>query len=114
MQAYITLNTYPDSYEFKMCPSCRTRYQKYGNTKRAKWKAEREAFEREMAILRTAEDERRKSEGLHVGTCFYSSAMTINVLFSRLPIYPTNFVLGSYRLSMSRFLTRLQYRQSSQ
>ena len=40
------------SYEYKMCPTCCTRYRTYGNTKRAKWKAERDAFDREMAILR--------------------------------------------------------------
>jgi hypothetical protein len=35
------------SYEYKMCPACRTRYRtQYGNTKRAKWKAERDAFDR--------------------------------------------------------------------
>ncbi|PPR05072.1 hypothetical protein CVT24_010259 [Panaeolus cyanescens] len=52
------------SYPYKMCPHCRVRYQKYGTTKRAKWKAEREAFDREMAILRKKEDARRKKEGL--------------------------------------------------
>ncbi|KAG5636912.1 hypothetical protein H0H81_006447 [Sphagnurus paluster] len=55
----------PDSasYTFKMCPQCRTRYRTYGNTKRAKWKAEREAFDRELAGLRTKEDERRRIAG---------------------------------------------------
>ncbi|KAF6745719.1 hypothetical protein DFP72DRAFT_924909 [Ephemerocybe angulata] len=47
-----------------MCPSCRTRYRGYGITKRAKWKNEREVFEREMAELRAAEDERRDANGL--------------------------------------------------
>ena len=54
------------SYEYKMCPTCRTRYRTYGNTKRAKWKAERDAFDREMATLRTVEDEKRKAKGLGV------------------------------------------------
>ncbi|KAF8957393.1 hypothetical protein BDZ97DRAFT_109410 [Flammula alnicola] len=54
----------PGSYEFKMCPPCRTRYRAYGNTKRAKWKSEREVFEREMTALRAQEDERRKEKGL--------------------------------------------------
>jgi hypothetical protein len=54
------------SYEYKMCPTCRTRYRTYGNTKRAKWKAERDAFDREMAILRAVEDEKRKAKGLRV------------------------------------------------
>lgn len=54
------------SYEYKMCPPCRTRYRTYGNTKRAKWKAERDAFDREMTSLRTVEDERRKAKGLGV------------------------------------------------
>ncbi|KAF9458177.1 hypothetical protein BDZ94DRAFT_1271440 [Collybia nuda] len=53
-------------YTFKMCPSCRTRYRTYGNTKRAKWKAEREAFDRELAGLRTKEDERRRQAGERV------------------------------------------------
>ncbi|GLB38951.1 hypothetical protein LshimejAT787_0601130 [Lyophyllum shimeji] len=53
----------PSSYTFKMCPPCRTRYRTYGNTKRAKWKAEREAFDRELAGLRTEEDQRRKVAG---------------------------------------------------
>ncbi|KAJ2925011.1 hypothetical protein H1R20_g12071, partial [Candolleomyces eurysporus] len=39
----------PGSYEYKMCPPCRTRYRGYGITKRKKWKAERQAFEHEMA-----------------------------------------------------------------
>ena len=30
------------NYEYKMCPACRVRYQKYGTTKRAKWKVVRE------------------------------------------------------------------------
>ena len=59
------------SYEFKMCPPCRTRYRTYGNTKRAKWKAERDAFDREMASLRTAEDEKRKAKGLRVSYLFF-------------------------------------------
>ena len=49
-----------------MCSPCRTRYRTYGNTKRAKWKAERDAFDREMAYLRTMEDEKRKANGLKV------------------------------------------------
>jgi hypothetical protein len=49
-----------------MCPSCRTRYRTYGNTKRTKWKAERDAFDREMAHLKTLEDEKRKDKGLKV------------------------------------------------
>jgi hypothetical protein len=57
----------PGSYEYKMCPSCRTRYRGYGITKRKKWKAERQAFEHEMVELRRAEDERRKANGLPVG-----------------------------------------------
>lgn len=54
------------SYEYRMCPPCRTRYRTYGNTKRAKWKAERDAFDREMVSLRTVEDEKRKAKGLRV------------------------------------------------
>ncbi|RXW21591.1 hypothetical protein EST38_g4275 [Candolleomyces aberdarensis] len=54
----------PGSYEYKMCPPCRTRYRGYGITKRKKWKAERQAFEHEMGELRRAEDERRKANSL--------------------------------------------------
>ncbi|KAH9477548.1 hypothetical protein JR316_0009770 [Psilocybe cubensis] len=54
----------PLAYQYKMCPHCRTRYRFYGNTKRAKWKTEREALDREMASLRDAEDRRRELEGL--------------------------------------------------
>ena len=54
------------SYEYKMCPTCRTRYRTYGNTKRAKWKTERGAFDREMITLRDVEDEKRKAKGLRV------------------------------------------------
>lgn len=54
------------SYEYKMCPPCRTRYRTYGTTKRAKWKAERDAFDREMATLSAMEDEKRKAKGLRV------------------------------------------------
>ncbi|TEB06323.1 hypothetical protein FA13DRAFT_1722977, partial [Coprinellus micaceus] len=53
----------PGSYDYKMCPSCRTRYRGYGITKRAKWKNEREAFEKEMTNLRATEDERRIANG---------------------------------------------------
>jgi hypothetical protein len=49
-----------------MCPPCRVRYRSYGITKRAKWKAEREAFDRELADLRVKEDERRKLAGERV------------------------------------------------
>ena len=62
----ILINENLASYEYKMCPTCRTRYRTYGNTKRAKWKAERDAFDREMAILRAVEDEKRKAKGLKV------------------------------------------------
>ncbi|KJA17422.1 hypothetical protein HYPSUDRAFT_1022244 [Hypholoma sublateritium FD-334 SS-4] len=54
----------PETYDFKMCPPCRERYRIYGNTKRAKWKYERDAFQREMKALRVAEDEKRKAQGL--------------------------------------------------
>jgi hypothetical protein len=46
-----------------MCPACRTRYRTYGITKRAKWRAEREAFDKELIGLRTQEDERRQQAG---------------------------------------------------
>ncbi|KAK1227206.1 hypothetical protein PQX77_009840 [Marasmius sp. AFHP31] len=49
---------------YKMCTPCRDRYRNYGITKRAKWKAERVAFDQELEKLRHAEDERRAKEGL--------------------------------------------------
>ncbi|KAK0203931.1 hypothetical protein DFS33DRAFT_1335526 [Desarmillaria ectypa] len=52
------------SYAYKMCEPCRNRYRSYGITKRAKWKAERAAFEQELETLREVEDERRKGAGL--------------------------------------------------
>lgn len=57
-------NVLPGDYEFKMCSHCREKYKKYGVTKRAKWKLERELLERELATLRVAEDARRKEKGL--------------------------------------------------
>ncbi|TFK68545.1 hypothetical protein BDN72DRAFT_675058 [Pluteus cervinus] len=51
-------------YQYKMCEPCRGRYRKYGTTKRAKWKAERAAFDRELSELRKIEDARREKEGL--------------------------------------------------
>ncbi|KAG6909118.1 hypothetical protein DXG01_001992 [Tephrocybe rancida] len=38
----------PITYAYKMCVPCRTRYRSYGNTKRRKWKAEREAQDKEL------------------------------------------------------------------
>ncbi|PBK94825.1 hypothetical protein ARMGADRAFT_1011701 [Armillaria gallica] len=52
------------SYAYKMCEPCRNRYRSYGITKRAKWKAERAAFEQELETLREVEDEKRKNAGL--------------------------------------------------
>lgn len=72
---------FPASYAFKMCPSCRVRYRTYGITKRAKWKAEREAFDRELADLRYMEDERRKVAGERV--CI----SLIDLLLDRLRIH---------------------------
>ncbi|KAJ6623053.1 hypothetical protein B0H10DRAFT_2010932, partial [Mycena sp. CBHHK59/15] len=51
-------------YPYKMCQPCRSRYRLYGITKRAKWKAEREAFSRELEGLRVKEDMRRAAIGL--------------------------------------------------
>ncbi|KAF9269006.1 hypothetical protein L218DRAFT_835968, partial [Marasmius fiardii PR-910] len=47
-----------------MCNTCRDRYKNYGVTKRAKWKAERIAFDQELENLRREEDERRAKAGL--------------------------------------------------
>ncbi|KAL1673239.1 hypothetical protein EV122DRAFT_283213 [Schizophyllum commune] len=57
-------NILPGGYEFKMCVPCRDKYKKYGETKRAKWKSEREQLERELAALRAAEDARRRAAGM--------------------------------------------------
>ncbi|KAI5887837.1 uncharacterized protein SCHCODRAFT_02553159 [Schizophyllum commune H4-8] len=57
-------NILPGDYEFKMCVPCRDKYKKYGETKRAKWKSEREQLERELAALRAAEDARRRAAGM--------------------------------------------------
>ncbi|KAF5362949.1 hypothetical protein D9758_007142 [Tetrapyrgos nigripes] len=51
-------------YPFKMCEPCRVKHRQYGITKRAKFKAERAAFDKELADLRAAEDARRKEQGL--------------------------------------------------
>ncbi|KAL0574606.1 hypothetical protein V5O48_007356 [Marasmius crinis-equi] len=54
----------PGNSSYKMCTPCRDRYRTYGVTKRAKWKAERIAFDHELEKLRRVEDERREREGL--------------------------------------------------
>lgn len=87
----------PPSYEFKMCPPCRTRYRSYGNTKRAKWKTEREAFDREMAALRAFEDKRRELEGLPVDLVFNMRPCRPLNLTSLWPTTRTSFVHGNYR-----------------
>lgn len=53
-----------------MCEPCRNRYRSYGITKRAKWKAERAAFEQELETLREVEDEKRKNAGLAVSLLY--------------------------------------------
>lgn len=54
----------PGDYFFKMCEPCRDRYRKYGTTKRAKWKRERNAVNAELEGLRTEEDKKRVERGL--------------------------------------------------
>ena len=51
------------SHKYKMCNDCRSRYRTYGTTKRAKSKAEREAFDRVLLELRIKEDQRRQQAG---------------------------------------------------
>ncbi|KAL1713563.1 hypothetical protein EV715DRAFT_211435 [Schizophyllum commune] len=58
------LTPHAGDYDFKMCVPCRDKYKKYGETKRAKWKSEREQLERELAALRAAEDARRRAAGM--------------------------------------------------
>ncbi|KAJ7103158.1 hypothetical protein B0H15DRAFT_1016974 [Mycena belliarum] len=53
-----------EEYAFKMCRNCRDKYRNYGITKRAKWKAERETYDKELEGLRVKEDMRRAAEGL--------------------------------------------------
>ncbi|KAJ7492245.1 hypothetical protein FB451DRAFT_1217571 [Mycena latifolia] len=53
-----------EAYLYRMCKNCRTRYRQYGITKRAKWKAEREAYDKELDGLRAKEDIRRAANGL--------------------------------------------------
>ena len=45
------INENQASDEYKMCPTCRTRYRTYGNTKRVKWKAERDAFDQDVTLI---------------------------------------------------------------
>jgi hypothetical protein len=61
---------YQGDYPFKMCEPCRVRHRQYGITKRAKFRAERAAFDKELADLRAAEDARRKEQGLAVCKLF--------------------------------------------
>ena len=92
----------PGSYEYKMCPSCRTRYRGYGITKRKKWKAERQAFEHEMGELRRAEDERRKANGLPVGTDIIHHSKQTLISNSCWLTARKSFELGSFPFSTSR------------
>ena len=81
---HMLINENLDSYEYKMCTTCRTRYRTYGNTKRAKWKAERDAFDREMEVLRTVEDEKRKAKGLRVSDIkFINLIIDFSLAFGR-------------------------------
>ncbi|KAJ7610896.1 hypothetical protein FB45DRAFT_1037783 [Roridomyces roridus] len=59
-----TIGKSGQEYPFKMCKPCRDRYRVYGITKRAKWKAERQAYDRELEDLREKEDLRRAADGL--------------------------------------------------
>ena len=82
-----------------MCPPCRTRHRTYGTTKRAKWKAEREAFDREMAGLRVAEDERRR--GLGLGVSFYVFFVSFLVSLPKFLLYVSTFVFVCFLLPAS-------------
>lgn len=100
--SFMLLLSLIESYGFKMCESCRERYRIYGNTKRAKWKSEREAFEREMTMLRAAEDEKRGEKGLAVCiflfilSCFLISGCSLSLMISML------FVHGSCQSSTKK------------
>ncbi|EIN08733.1 hypothetical protein PUNSTDRAFT_143467 [Punctularia strigosozonata HHB-11173 SS5] len=57
----------PGDYLYKMCEACRDRYRNYGNTKRAKWKAQSTAARTHLALLdkvREEEEKRRAENGL--------------------------------------------------
>ena len=91
------------SYTFKMCPPCRVRYRIYGITKRAKWKAEQEAFDHELAGLRSKEDERRKLAGERVGirSFLFHSFFRPN-MHSHFPNLLKSCMRGSSPYSMKR------------
>jgi hypothetical protein len=92
-----------------MCPPCRERYRIYGNTKRAKWKYERETFEREMSTLRAAEDERRKAQGLGVRPPFTFRGARVTKASSPSPTTSTSCAHGRPPSSTRR----CRYRQAA-
>jgi len=53
----ISYYTFADSSEYKMCLTCRVRYQKYGIAKRARWKAKREQASLEVAATVTTNED---------------------------------------------------------
>jgi hypothetical protein len=56
---------------FKMCDTCRGKYQTYGTTKRKKWKEEKARAVAEMERQRDEQNRIRADQGLPVGlvTC---------------------------------------------
>ncbi|KAF8215766.1 hypothetical protein K438DRAFT_2008051 [Mycena galopus ATCC 62051] len=75
-------------YPYKMCQPCRNRYRNYGITKRAKWKSEREAFQRELEMLRVKEDERRALNGQAPLSDDELRAWELSIIDEQVPLPP--------------------------
>ncbi|KAG7093895.1 hypothetical protein E1B28_007533 [Marasmius oreades] len=115
-------------YNYKMCNPCRDRYKNYGVTKRAKWKAERIAFDQELENLKRVEDERRAKAGL--GRLSASPeelrAWELSIIDEKVALPPTlanvlssvasNAIVSSspYALSLAQILAPLDQLDSTQ
>ncbi|TFK23532.1 hypothetical protein FA15DRAFT_463351 [Coprinopsis marcescibilis] len=86
----------PGSYEYKMCPSCRTRYRGYGTTKRRKWKTQRQLLDHKLDDLRDDEDQKRREQGLPV--CLFVLCFIIRNGKS---------IFGAVRGTVSRWFERI-------
>ncbi|KAI0064984.1 hypothetical protein BV25DRAFT_1822764 [Artomyces pyxidatus] len=91
-------NIVPGEYGYKMCEGCRDRYRGYGNTKRSKWKREREALLAKVEKMKEIEDERRAKEGLppmsELPAC-ERNAWESNILHGFPPPSPTEYTPSS-------------------
>ncbi|KAJ7755020.1 hypothetical protein DFH07DRAFT_822596 [Mycena maculata] len=97
-------------YPYKMCQPCRNRYRNYGITKRAKWKAEREAYDRELEGLRAKEDIRRAANGLPSLSDSPEElrAFELSIIDEQVPLPPTHqsSVRGPVSMPMDLLDTR--------